>query len=98
MDRERGTEMITEVYVSRRVPPSWPRSGKDFLAQGRYDLRTIRFIEKDRELIRLGEGALSVHRLQPARAPHERGEMFQKAADDFRRIIDRAIQHGGAIT
>jgi FAD/FMN-containing dehydrogenase len=93
---QRGTEMITEAYVRRdELVPFLAEVRKDFI-EHRCDptYGTIRFIEKDDESF-----------LAWAREPYicivcnlhvvhtDAGK--QKAIEDFRRIIDRAIQHGG---
>jgi FAD/FMN-containing dehydrogenase len=92
-----GSEMITELYVPRPALPA-------FLAGARADFRrhhgaliygTIRLIERDDESL-----------LAWAREPWACVVMnlhvdhtamgIRKAADDFRRLIDRALEHGGS--
>jgi FAD/FMN-containing dehydrogenase len=92
-----GSEMITEVYVPR------PRLG-DFMAALAEDFRrhevkviygTIRLIEKD------GDSFLPWARepfacvVMNLHVPHS-PQGISKAGDDFRRIIDRAIDRGGS--
>ena len=93
---QKGTEMITEAYVRREeLVPFLADVRRDFI-EHKVDptYGTIRFIEKDTESF-----------LAWAREPYicivcnlhvvhtEAGK--KKAVEDFRRIIDRAIQHGG---
>ncbi len=76
VEKERGTEMITEVYVSRDEFLPFMTTGAQGLpgAQGRYDLRHHPLHREGQgELPGLGAGAVGVHRLQPARPPHGRG-------------------------
>jgi FAD/FMN-containing dehydrogenase len=95
-DERRGTEMITEVYVSREnFVPLLAQNRKDFLDHG-VDMTygTIRFIERDAETFLAWAKAPSVCVVCNLHVVHtEEGK--KKAAEDFRRIIDRAIQFGG---
>lgn len=96
VDKQRGTEMITEAYVSKEnlVP---------FLAQVREDYikhnvdmtyGTIRFIEKDAESFLAWAKEPCVCIVCNLHVVHtESGK--RQAAEHFRRIIDRAIQFGG---
>ncbi len=96
VDHRRGTEMITEVYVHRdALLPLLIRAREDFL---RHDVDmtygTIRFIEKDEESFLAWATEPSVCivcNLHVVNSPEGRA----KAIEDFRRIIDRAIEHGG---
>jgi FAD/FMN-containing dehydrogenase len=96
VDKRRGTEMITEVYVTRdNFLPLLTRCREDFL---RHDVDmtygTIRFIEKDAESFLAWAKEPSVCIVCNLHVVHtEEGK--KKAADDFRRIIDRVIQLGG---
>ncbi len=96
VDKERGTEMITEVYVSKEAfLPFIAQTRKDFL-EHKVDMTygTIRFIEKDRESFLAWAKEPSVCIVCNLHVIHtEEGK--KKAAEDFRRIIDRAIEHGG---
>jgi FAD/FMN-containing dehydrogenase len=96
VDKHRGTEMITEVYVPRDAFLSLlARARRDFLDH-RVDLTygTIRFIEKDTESFLAWAREPSVCIVCNLHVVHtEAGK--RKAAEDFRRIIDRTIEHGG---
>ncbi len=93
----RGTEMITEVYVPR---PALAR----FLADVRADFRqnrvnviygTIRFIERDDESFLAWAKeryACIIFNLHVVHTP----PALERAARDFRRLIDLAIPHGGS--
>ena len=92
-----GTEMITEIHVPRQLLVQ-------FMADVRKDLRdahanliydTIRFIDKDDECFLAwakDRYACIVFNLHTAHTP----EALVKTAEDFRRLIDRAIQYGGS--
>ncbi len=92
-----GSEMITELYVPRAALGS-------FLAEAREDLRrhgaqliygTIRLIAEDDESFLAWARrpwACIVMNLHIDHTP----ERIAKAADDFRRLIDRAIGHDGS--
>jgi FAD/FMN-containing dehydrogenase len=93
---QKGTEMITEAYVRREeLVPFLADVRRDFI-EHKVDptYGTIRLIEKDDESF-----------LAWAREPYvcivcnlhvRHTETWKKkAVEDFRRIIDRAIQHGG---
>lgn len=97
VSRVTGTEMITEVYVSREnfVP---------FMGQVRRDMvehdvdmtyGTIRFIEQDTETFLPWARQSFVCIVCNLHVMHtEAGK--QKAATDFRRIIARAVEYGGS--
>lgn len=93
----RGTEMITEVYVKKDAfLPLLTQARKDFL-EHKVDMTygTIRFIEKDGESFLAWAKEPSVCIVCNLHVVHtEQGK--RKAAEDFRRIIDRVIQHGGS--
>jgi hypothetical protein len=96
VDKERGTEMITEVYVSRDAfLPFMAQARKDFL-EHKVDMTygTIRFIEKDSESFLAWATEPSVCIVCNLHVVHT-DEGKKKAAEDFRRIIDRAIEHKG---
>lgn len=92
-----GTEMITEIYVPKT-------SLVQFMEDVRGDLRgaranviygTIRFIEKDDECFLAwakDRYACIIFNLHTAHTP----EAVERTAEDFRRLIDRAIQYGGS--
>jgi FAD/FMN-containing dehydrogenase len=96
VDAKRGTEMITEVYVSKDAfVPFMAQVRKDFLEHN-VDMTygTIRFIEKDGESFLAWATEPFVCIICNLHVLHtEAGK--KKAAEDFRRIIDRVIEHGG---
>jgi hypothetical protein len=96
VDPRRGTEVITEIYVSKD-------SFLPFMAQVRQDIidhrmdmtyGTIRFIEKDAESFLAWAREPSVCIICNLHVVHS-DVGLKKAAQDFRRFIDRAIQHQG---
>ena len=96
MDKKRGTEMITEVYVSKDAfLPLLRQARKDFLEHN-VDMTygTIRFIEKDTESFLAWAKEPSVCVVCNLHVVHTK-EGKKKAAEDFRRIIDRVIQFSG---
>ncbi|MEX0702554.1 MAG: FAD-binding oxidoreductase [Planctomycetales bacterium] len=96
VDERRGTEMITEVYVSKEaLLPFLAQVRRDFLEHD-VDLTygTIRFIERDRESFLCWARESCVCVVCNLHVPaSEDGR--EKVRQDFRRIIDRAIEHGG---
>lgn len=97
VDPRRGTEMITEIYATQdNFLPLLAQARKDFL-EHRVDMTygTIRFIEKDAESFLPWAREPSVCIVCNLHVRHTK-EGKQKAADDFRRIIDRAIQFRGS--
>jgi len=96
VDKDRGTEMITEVYVSKDAfLPLLSQARRDFL-EHQVDMTygTIRFIEKDSESFLAWAREPSVCIVCNLHVIHsESGK--RKAAEDFRRIIDRVIEYGG---
>jgi FAD/FMN-containing dehydrogenase len=96
VDPQRGTEMITEVYVGKDAfVPLMQAARQDFLKHN-VDMTygTIRFIEKDTESFLAWAKEPSVCIVCNLHVTHsEAGK--RKAAEDFRRIIDRAIEFGG---
>lgn len=93
----KGTEMITEVYVPRTALGT-------FLSEIRDDFRkhdvqliygTIRLIAKDEESFLAWAREPWVCIVMNLHIDHTK-ERIAKAADDFRRLIDRAIEHGGS--
>lgn len=93
---ERGTEMISEIYVPRgSLATFMDDAAKDFRE---HDVNliygTIRFIEKDDESFLAwakDRYASIIFNLHTAHTP----EALDKTARDFRRLIDRAVQYGG---
>ncbi|MGD9633408.1 MAG: FAD-binding protein [Pirellulales bacterium] len=96
VDPTQGTEVITEVYVSRdNFLPLMAAARQDFIDH-KIDITygTIRFIEADRDSFLRWAPERSVCIICNLHVRHtEEGK--QKAAEDFRRIIDRAIEFGG---
>jgi FAD/FMN-containing dehydrogenase len=95
--KEKGTEMITEIYALRKNLPH-------FLDDVRKDCRenkvnvifgVFRLIEKDDESFLAWAKepyACVIFNLHVVHSP----QGLEKAAEDFRRLIDRGIQHGGS--
>ena len=93
----RGSEMITEVYVPRgELARFMEASRADFRARGTEPVYgTVRLIEKDDESFLAWAGeryACVVFNLHVA---HTRAGI-ERARADFRRLIDRAVAHGGS--
>jgi FAD/FMN-containing dehydrogenase len=93
----KGSEMITELYVPRPALSA-------FLAAVRADFRqhsvgliygTIRLIERDDESVLAWAREPWVCTVMNLHVDHT-PERIAKAADDFRRLIDRAIEFGGS--
>ena len=92
-----GSEMITELYVPRRDLPA-------FMAEVAHDFRThqtpviygtVRLIERDDETVLAWARepwACIVFNLHVDHTP----EGIERAADAFRRLIDRALAYGGS--
>lgn len=92
-----GSEMISELYVPRPALPS-------FLSAVRADFRqrdakliygTIRLIERDDESFLAWAREPWVCTVMNLHVDHTE-DGVRKAAGDFRRLIDRAIEHGGS--
>ena len=93
---DQGTEMITEVYVDRdSLLPFLSEVRQDFICHG-VDMTygTIRFIEPDEESFLPWATRRSVCIVCNLHVVHT-PEGIKKAQADFRRIIDRVIEHGG---
>jgi FAD/FMN-containing dehydrogenase len=91
-----GTEMITEVYVSRGAfVPLLSSVRKDFLEHG-VDMTygTIRFIEKDDESFLRWAAEPSVCIVCNLHV-RRTAEGTRKATEDFRRVLDRTIEFRG---
>lgn len=91
-----GSEMITELYVPRhRLVAFMDEVRADFRASGANVVYgTIRFIEKDGESFlpwARDAYACIIFNLHTAHAH----AALEKTAEDFRRLIGRAIDHGG---
>jgi len=92
-----GTEMISEVYVRRSDLVGFMEDVRTDLREsgGNVIYGTIRFIEKDDESFlpwAKERYASIIFNLHTAHDP----QSVEKTAGDFRRLIDRAIQHGGS--
>lgn len=95
-EKLRGTEVITEVYVIKdNFLPFMAKVRQDYLDH-KVDMTygTIRFIEKDTESFLAWAREPSVCIVCNLHVVHT-DEGKKKAAEDFRRIIDRAIEHAG---
>ena len=93
---DQGTEMITEVYVDRdSLLPFLSEVRQDFICHG-VDMTygTIRFIEPDEESFLPWATRRSVCIVCNLHVVHT-PKGIKKAQADFRRIIDRVIEHGG---
>lgn len=97
VEADRGTEVITEAYVPREsLVPFLAKARADFLEHN-VDMTygTIRLIERDAETFLPWASkpwacvVCNLHVVHTAAGK-------KKAADDFRRIIDRAIEFGGS--
>ncbi len=96
VDKKRGTQMITEAYVSRdNFLPFMEKVRQDYIDH-HVDMTygTIRFIEKDSETFLPWAKESSVCIVCNLNVVHTDAGR-EKAAGDFRRIIDRAIEFGG---
>lgn len=96
VDKQRGTEMITEAYVTREnFLPFMAKVRQDYIDhQVDMTYGTIRFIEKDNDTFLAWAKEPSVCIVCNLHVVHtDAGK--QKAATDFRRIIDRVIEFGG---
>ena len=96
VDRKLGTQMITEVYVDReRFVPFMGKVRQDCVDHG-VDLTygTIRFIEPDTETFLPWAKDRSVCIVCNLNVVHT-DDGIRKVSDDFRRMIDRAIEFGG---
>jgi FAD/FMN-containing dehydrogenase len=94
---DRGSEMITEVYVPReKLVDFMTTVGEDFRANS-VDLiyGTIRLIEKDEESFMPWATDRSACIVFNLHVNHDRAGV-DKAKSDFRRLIDRAISYGGS--
>lgn len=93
---QRGTEVITEIYVPHEQLMPFLAAARDDFVKHNVDptYGTIRLIERDDEAFLAWARERSVCIICNLHVVHtEAGR--QKAAADFRRIIDRAIEHRG---
>lgn len=96
VDVQRGTEMITEVYVTKETfVPFMTKAREDFFKHD-VDMTygTIRFIDKDTDTFLPWATEPCVCIVCNLHVRHT-AQGIARAAADFRRIIDRAIEHGG---
>jgi hypothetical protein len=94
---ERGTEMLTEAYVTRdALLPLLNQVREDYLKH-EVDMTygTIRFIEKDAETFLAWARQPWVCIVCNLHVKHTPAGIA-KAQEDFRRILDRAIEFGGS--
>jgi FAD/FMN-containing dehydrogenase len=97
VDPRRGTEMITEVYVAKdQFVPFMIQARRDFV-EHKVDMTygTIRFIEQDSESFLPWATQPSVCIVCNLHVVHTEAGI-RKAKADFRRILDRAIEHEGS--
>ena len=92
-----GSEMITEVYVPRDALPRFMAEVADDFRRNRTPViyGTVRLIERDDETVLAWARqpwACVVFNLHVDHTP----EGIERAADAFRRLIDRALAHGGS--
>jgi FAD/FMN-containing dehydrogenase len=94
---EKATEMITEVYVPRQKISSFLNDiRKDFRENSVHLIYgTIRLIEKDDESFLAWAKKPYVAVVMNLHTVHT-PEGLEKSAEDFRRLIDRAISYGGS--
>ena len=94
--KSKGTEMITELYVPRAALSSFlAEVAEDFREHGvQLIYGTIRLIAKDHESFLAWAKEPWACIVMNLHIDHT-SEGISKAADDFRRLIDRAIAHGG---
>jgi FAD/FMN-containing dehydrogenase len=92
-----ATEMITELYVPRAALASFLDAVRaDFRQHGvQLIYGTIRLIEKDDESFLAWAREAWVCTVMNLHVDHSQ-DRLDRAAGDFRRLIDRAIAHGGS--
>jgi hypothetical protein len=95
-DQWKGSEMITEVYVSPDNLLPFLRAAREEVVRRQIDLTygTIRFIEQDDESFLAWAKERSVCILCNLHVVHGEAGM-EKAAEDLRRLIGLALQFGG---
>ncbi len=93
----KGSEMITELYVPRSALPAFLAAARaDFHQHGAQLIYgTIRLIERDDESFLAWAREPWVCTVMNLHVDHT-ADGIAKAAGDFRRLIDRAIEHGGS--
>jgi len=95
--KEKGTEMITEIYAPRKELARFLEDVRKDCRQNKVDVifGVFRLIEKDDESFLAWAKepyACVIFNLHTIHTP----QGLEKAASDFRRLIDRAIQYGGS--
>ena len=96
-DQQRGSEMITEIYVPRDALVRFLGDVREDFRTHRVDLiyGTIRFIERDAEtMLAWAKQRYACIIFNLHVQPDEAG--IAKARADFRRLIDRGLQSGGS--
>jgi FAD/FMN-containing dehydrogenase len=93
----KASEMISELYVPRRELAAWLENVRRDCREEKVDVifGVFRLIEKDDESFLAWAKepyACIIFNLHVVHTPNG----LEKAARDFRRLIDRAIQHGGS--
>ena len=94
---DRATEMITEIYVPRPALPSFMGEVAVAFPQQRRAHRVRHgpaHRAGRRELSGVGEAAVRLHHLQPARGAHA-GQGSARAGQAFRDLIDMGMKRGG---
>jgi len=96
VDVRSGTEMITEVYVPRESFLTLMTQARQDFLEHQVDMTygTIRFIERDQESFLAWAKEPAVCIVCNLHVVHTT-DGKKKAAQDFRRIIDRVVQLGG---
>ena len=94
---ERGTEMITEIYVPRASLVPFMADVRDDCRRHKVDViyGTVRLIEKDDESVLAWARQPWVCIIFNLHVVHTPGGL-EAAAGDFRRLIDLAIKHDGS--
>jgi FAD/FMN-containing dehydrogenase len=95
--KEKGTEMITEIYAPRKELARFLEDVRKDCRENKVDVifGVFRLIEKDDESFLAWAKepyACVIFNLHVVHSP----QGLEKAAEDFRRLIDRAIQYGGS--
>jgi FAD/FMN-containing dehydrogenase len=95
--RAKGSEMITELYVPRAALPAFMQAVRADARQHRVDIiyGTIRVIERDDETVLAWARQRWACIVFNLHVEHT-AEGIAKAATDFRRLIDRAMELGGS--
>ncbi|HZA55258.1 MAG TPA: D-arabinono-1,4-lactone oxidase, partial [Candidatus Udaeobacter sp.] len=94
---DKASEMISELYVPRKELASWLGEVRHDCREGKIDVifGVFRLIERDDESFLAWAKepyACIIFNLHVVHTP----KGLEKAARDFQRLIDRAIQHGGS--